>query len=164
MPPSQFVTTLAWTFIGVAGIGAAFGLIQAVMFWTLLQLPDIGLFAYFTKPLSFMVVTVPVLSVVMLAVAVGLLRRRRWAWLAFIVSLLLGLGLLLALYAGSYVMTPPALPASIPAAEAHEHSRQLADAIRGLRGLSAAFLVVLTPLFAWIVVRLSRATVRREFC
>lgn len=99
---SQFVTVLAWVFIVISGFGVVVGLLQNVLVFFVLgdvlsempvQASDSApeLARFFAAHFRWFFVLVLAAMAFTLGAAIGLLRRRNWARLAFIGVMLFGI-------------------------------------------------------------------------
>lgn len=169
-PRSGFVTTLAWISIVLAGFATATTLLQAMVVWTMMPagpllhseaLPVPPVLVFVSAHLRWIVAVMLAVSALTLVSAIGLLQRREWARVLFIVMLAVGiawsLGVLgLQVSMVSTVMTPlPDTPL-----EAHDHFVRMAHLSFGFALLLA---LGLSALLGWLIVRLGSDRVRAEF-
>ncbi|MEL1266279.1 hypothetical protein [Pseudoxanthomonas putridarboris] len=173
--PSSFVTVMAQVSIVLGLAGTAYALVQAVAAAMLLrggelgdtiaQLPmaDLPLAAaWLLTHLEMLAWSFLLASAAFLAVSVGLLRRRRWAWWGFVAFMVLGA---LANFAGialvdrvfAWVQALPANPdvAVLQAELAPLHTMALA--------MTTATAVVFAVLHGLIVWKLCTPEIRAEF-
>lgn len=162
---SIFVTVVAWIFI----VFSALALLEFVLFGfiplnTLFpgqmpagpNQPDPALIASFMR--GFMLVSALITAWVLLS-SIGLLRRKNWARISFIIFMILGIG-----FSALYVLigvigavafhhlpadahTPPAVQAMMP----------------GMMVFMAIMGLVFVGLYGWILVKLLSAKIREEF-
>lgn len=171
---STFVTVLSWISIVLSSFLALIGVLQVVMVFVITgmdevgvafeemmqyaemaELPWLGQLAFanlqwlFTLPL--------LLSLTMLAVSIGLLRRRNWARIAFIVMQVLNcLGTLV----GTVAMAAPlfaVVPLEGPGAS------NIRAMMLSMGMIFTIMNIAIIALSAWIVWKLTRVPIKREF-
>jgi len=172
---STFVTVVAWIFIVGAGSTVCISVLQAIMFafifpteafWSASNMsldPEQtpAVVQFMAKHMLLVFAMFWCVAIATLVAAIGLLRRRNWARLAFVglmgLAILWNLGgLWLQL---SMFSSIPAAPASAPPDFASQFER-VTLAMKIASGLSA---IGLSVLFAWIIKRLTSRAVRGEF-
>lgn len=174
-PRSSFVTSLAWTFIVLAGSTTAIGVLQNVMVNLAFPMEEIrGAIreAQGAQPLppfaAFVMGHIRLFFAVFLALsaftlvsAIGLLKRMNWARLIFIGVMILGAIWNLAGLVLPYFMFSsfPPLPDTAP--PELRHNFQLMTNIMAVA--TAVIAVVFAALFAWVAKRLMSTDVKREF-
>lgn len=171
-PRSTFVSVVAWVFIVLAGFTTVMSVLQNVMFAMVgfgdfppptgddaQQIPP--LFRFMLRNMQLVMLSFLLVSVASLVSAIGLLRRKNWARLAFIAILALGIvwniGGLYVQYAMFGV--------------ADGHAPGVSDEFRAdFRRMATIMLVMMTvlslafaALFAWIIRKLLSRPVREEF-
>jgi len=174
-PRSKFVTGLAWTFIGLAGVGTFVLLIQFVMASILLpainldgamahakatgRLPEIAVFL-FEHIRLFMALNL-LLSAATLVSAIGLLKRLEWARVTFIAVL----GFVMALYTASLALPFVFYSAIAPSSAAglHPLGDQAKLMVGMIFGVNLLFTVGLVTVFGGIIKRLVSDEIRQEF-
>ena len=176
VPRSSFVTSLAWTFIVLAGLTTLIAVVQNLMIGMMFPAPEqfegamrqshgsqavppfvIFMFRHFRLLFaSFLAV-----SALMLVASVGLLKRRNWARLVFIGLLVLGVVWNVAGAFLPYFVLPsfPQPPATAPP-ELQANFKVMTNIVMGITVVVA---LVFAGLFAWLARRLMSAEVRREF-
>ena len=162
---SLFVTAVAWLFIGLGLIASGSALLQNAMLASLLPLPpQAGLTGWLVAKLPWVTGTSLVLSLAMLASAVGLLLRLDWARRTFIGLLVVAivanlLGLWLQQELMQAIVDHALSSASLPP--------KAAGVFGGFVTAARVMAVVVTlgacGLLAWIIRRLMSASVRQEF-
>jgi hypothetical protein len=172
---STFVSALAWITIVLTGIAIFSSLLQIVLINVLLPLPDIGAMAEtardehehpeFAVLLLQNLLVMPLASLVMwiliLAVAIGLLKRRNWARLVYAVLMVLGI-LWNILGVAFMAVVLSAIPLDETAGPPEVTGRYgVAPQVVFLFSLAMA--VVLSVLFGWIAKRLLSREIRSEF-
>lgn len=175
-PRSGFVSAIAWTFIALAGFATLIAALQNAVFMLMLSgdptfekltreaaasghMPPFAvlMFANFRVLLAgFLAV-----SALTLAAAIGLLKRRNWARLAFITLMLLGVlwnlgGIWLAF--SMWTWFPP-LPDAAPA----EFRVGFETMTKVITAVNIVVGVLLAGLFGWIAKRLASRDIRQEF-
>jgi uncharacterized membrane protein len=180
-PPakSSFVTVVAWVFIVLAGFATFLSLLQNLMVTLMPQdmfnapLQDTTLtrvmpgaprliFAH----LRLLVAAMLILCLVTLTSAVGLLRRRNWARVLFIV--LLGLGVVYNIAAiflqQSFFTSMNSFNAHLQTDSSFRHVNQdFAQMMGAMRAFMIFFSLGFAGLFVWIIFRLMSYEVRLEF-
>jgi hypothetical protein len=163
---STFVTVVAWIFIVGSGFATLVSAMQNVMFHLvfkddeLAQVPDElpGIAAFMFENFQLVVLAVLLVSLSILISSIGLLKRKNWARLAFIV--LMSLGIIWNL--GGIVLQDIFL-SSAPPMSNHPEFRDFQTMQSIMRWFSAIVGIGLAGLFGWIIWRLTRESVRREF-
>jgi hypothetical protein len=176
---SDFVTVLAWIFIGLGGLSTLMSVAQYIMFNFMMSIGQMQdamnaetargdfppaaefMFGHFRQLIGAFFL----LSLVTLVAAVGLLRRRNWARLVFICLMALGIvwnlaGLVLQrVMMSSMLSTMPMLPPNAPP----DFRAQFETMMTGMQIVVAIFALGFSVLFGWIIMRLMSAAIRREF-
>jgi hypothetical protein len=176
---SDFVTVLAWIFIGLGGLSTLMSVAQYIMFNFMMSIGQMQdamnaetargdfppaaefMFGHFRQLIGAFFL----LSLVTLVAAVGLLRRRNWARLVFICLMALGIvwnlaGLVLQrVMMSSMLSTMPMLPPNAPP----DFRAQFETMMTGMQIVAAIFALGFSVLFGWIIMRLMSAAIRREF-
>jgi ABC-type antimicrobial peptide transport system permease subunit len=171
-PParSEFVTILAWAFIVLSGFGVAMLLLQSViasqlpfddireLFGTDPDAPSPMMQAMILRmPWLFLAPLVPAL--VALAASIGLLLRRNWARLLFIV--LMALGIIWNL--GGAVFGAFMFAVMLPMTGAPDMPAGSGMVMTAMTAVSVAVALALCLLFGWLIKRLISPEIRREF-
>jgi hypothetical protein len=176
--PSQtasFVTGLAWSFIGLSGIGLLLAVIQYVLFASELPMEELRtalLDAVKLKLLPPLIMTVFdhlrgiaigqfAASLLLLLVSISLLKRHNWArlafaWIMILVAVVHIAGALLPFYL-LHDFSPPAdtLPPELLG---------VVTTVKNLfTGFSAVMGLAFAGFFAWIAKRLVSADIKQEF-
>ena len=176
---SDFITLLAWVFIGLSGLGTLMGTFEYMMVnfaMSIGQMQDAMNDAKargdFPPAAEFMlghfrqfIAAYFLLSLVTLVASVGLLKRWNWARLVFICLMAMGIvwnlaGLvlqrfLMATMLSSIPMMSPNMPPDFRA--------QFDSMMTGMQVVGAIFALGFCVLFGWIMKRLMSAEIRREF-
>ena len=172
---STFVTVVAWIFIVLAGFATVIGILQNIMIVVMFpasemqQVGNQAASAHMPGYASLMFNHVQLIFFLVLLVfaatfvaAVGLLKRKNWARIGFIV--LMGLGILWNL-AGLIFMFY--FMGSTPDMPSDAKSQVFADQFNTMRNTMFAFNLVFVggfvALFGWIIKRLVSEETRREF-
>jgi len=175
LPRSTFVTVVAWIFIVLAGFATVIGILQNIMIATMFpagemqqaghqaanaHLPGYASLMFNHVQLIFLLVLLVFFAT--FVAAVGLLKRKNWARIGFIVLMSLGIlwnlaGLILMFYfLGTSADMPP-----------DAKSQAFAEQFNTMRNVMFAFNLVFVggfvALFGWIIKRLASAETRREF-
>jgi hypothetical protein len=170
-----FVNTVAWIFIVLAGFATFISLLQNIMIATLFPMDKIheavnsagsqqqmpSMFRFMFDHFQLYFATFLILSAVTLASAVGLLKRKNWARLVFIVLLALGIAWNVAGVFLQQVMMSlfPKIPAGAPS----EFRDRFETMLIFIRIFSVLMAVGMSVLFGWIIKRLASSEVREEF-
>jgi len=176
---SDFVTVLAWIFIGLGGLSTLMAVAQYIMVNFMMSIGQMQdamnaetargdvpaaaqfMFSHFRQLIGAFFL----LSLITLVAAVGMLRRWNWARLLFIGLMALGIVWNLASLALQRVMmssmlsTMPLLPPNAPP----DFRAQFETMMTGMQIVSAIFALGFSVLFGWIIMRLMSAAIRREF-
>ena len=193
LPPtrSTFVTTLAWIFVALAGLATLISLLQNLMLQTTFQPMIHQALAQQPNPtatppaliwlmlhVSWTFRLLLVLAVVHLVAAIGLLMRKEWGRKLFIG--VMGLDILYQLASigmqwlllrpmmhGAAAMPPPhmdnPMAAHAAAVQMAQTMRWVNDVMTMMQVFATIVALALIVLFSWIILRLRRPTIRREF-
>jgi hypothetical protein len=171
---SEFVTVLAWIFIGLSGFMTltsvfqyfafgmmmSFGPMQEGMNEMLARMPAA---AFVFRHFRLLIGTVVLLSLITLVASIGLLKRWNWARQVFIGLMAVGI---IWNIAGTIVqfMILRAMPMLPLPPDAPAEFRDLFEAMMSsMRIFSVIFALGFCLLYGWIIVRLMSAKVRSEF-
>lgn len=172
---SGFITALAWSFIILAAFSTLITLFQNVMLAVMFPMeemraamreaqksqpmPELFVLVFENFQLVFQLALAS--SVVTLVAAIGLLRRRNWARLLFIVIMAFGVVWNLASLATPFYMDAliPEIPAHAPPG-VEDNFRMVWHIMIGFITLTC---LVFAALFAWVVKRLLADDIKREF-
>jgi hypothetical protein len=173
---STFVTVVAWSFIAVAGFASFIAVLQALMFFfvfpaDMFRTPESAkgleempaFFRFMVQHIKWFFVFFWTLSVATLVCAIGLLRRKNWARVAFVAIMALGIvwnlsGIWLQeQMMSSFSNTPVHDPRM---AEFHSGFETMMTVMRVAMGI---FSIAMSVLFAWIIKRLVSRSTRAEF-
>jgi hypothetical protein len=174
-PRSNFITTLAWIFIVVSGFAFFLSIAQNVMIQIVLPFDRIqasinqpeashlmpGFFRFIVANIRTLFAAFLLFSAFMLVSSIGLLKRKNWARLIFIVIMVLGIlwnigGTVLQFHIFSSF---PAIPE-----DAHEEfGRKFLIVFTMMKVFSVVMALGMSILFGWIIMRLSSRPVRKEF-
>lgn len=170
---STFVTVLAWIAIVMAGFTTFVGVLQNIMVSTMMSFDDMPLpsgpeFEQIPEFMRFLMANVRwaflaflMVSAATLASAIGLLRRKEWARLAFIGLLSLGIVWNIA---GIFIQHSMLGSAAMAPMHAPPEFRAEFERMAMMMGIfSVVFAVAVSVLFGWIIKRLCSAPVRAEF-
>jgi hypothetical protein len=173
---STFVTAVAWSFITIAGFASFIAVLQALMFVfifpaDMFRVPENAkgiqempaFFRFMLQHIQWFFVFFWTLSVGTLICAVGLLRRKNWARLAFVAIMALGIvwnlaGIWLQEQMLSSFPKPPVHDPRM--AEFHAGFETMMTVMRFAMGI---FSIAMSVLFAWIIKRLVSRSARAEF-
>jgi len=170
---SVFVSVVGWLFIAISGLGAGVAVLQNVLFWTVFRRSDGSFFmaepppgappftGFFLSNFQWIFPAILVLFLFVLACSIGLLKRRNWARLCFIV--LMGLGLAWQVFGVIFnVMNFSSMrtqfeDAAVPGAP-DMGPFLIVSAVVGV-----LFAIAFGGVFAWIAAKLMSAPIAREF-
>jgi len=172
---SDFVTVLAWVFIGLSGLGTLMAGLQYAVFGMMMSfgpmqdamndaqahgdVPPMAtfMFGHFHQLIG----AYFLLSVITLTASVGLLKRRNWARLLFICLMALGVaGNIAGLFLQRLMLSGmPMLPSNMPPDFRDQFERMMS----GMQVVGVIFAVGFSVLYGWIIYRLMSTPVRGEF-
>jgi hypothetical protein len=173
---STFVTVVAWTFIAIAGFASFIAVLQALMFAfvfpaEMFRAPEgakglegmPAFFRFMLQHIMWFFIFFWALSVATLACAIGLLRRKNWARVAFVAIMALGI-----IWNLSGIWLQEQMMSSFPKPPVHDPRMAEFDAgfetmMAIMRFAMAAFAIAISALFAWIIKRLVSESARAEF-
>lgn len=173
---SGFVTTLAWTFIALAGFSTLIAILQNIMLALMFPeeefraaigeaetqgMPMPGLFRLMFENFRLFFMAFLFVSLATLVSAIGLLKRKNWARLVFIVIMALGVVWNLAGLAMPFLMSSmmPEMPAH-PNSDFQDNFKLMWNIMIGFSVLVG---LVFAVLFAWVIKRLISTDIKREF-
>jgi hypothetical protein len=170
---STFVSVLAWVFIVLAGFSTFISVLQNVMINTMfsshamptLTGPDAeqtpAFFRFMLGHMELFFLAFLVVSSGTLIAAVGLLRRKNWARLAFVGILALGIAWNIAGLVLQQTMfsSMPAVPSSAPPDFRAEFDRMATV----MQAFSIVMALGISALFVWLIKRLLSKATRAEF-
>jgi len=172
---SSFVTSVAWTFIVLAGFATAITLLQNIMISVMFPVEEMRASmreAQKSQPMpvfaSFMLDHIRLMFGLFFAVcaltlvsAIGLLKRKNWGRLMFIGMMVLGVLWNLAGVFIPYFMFSsfPPIPETAPR-DLHDNFQLMTNI---MMGFTIVIAIVFAVLFGWIAKRLMSSDIRREF-
>jgi hypothetical protein len=163
---STFVTVVAWIFIVGSGFTTLVSLMQNVMFHVMFKkeefsqatqdMPPTASFMF--ENMQLIVMAFLLVCIVMLASSIGLLKRKNWARLVFIVLLSLGIAWSLGsiLLQTLFLSSIPEVPQG-PQFEEFQTMRLIMQWFTAIIGIGV------TVLFAWIIKKLISGPIKQEF-
>jgi len=172
---SGFVTGLAWTFIGLAGFATLIAILQNIMLSLVFPLdemreamreaekaqPTPAFARFMLNNFRLFFASFLALCVVTLVSAIGLLKRKNWARLAFIGVMALGV-----LWNLAGMVLPFFIFSSMPPV-ADDTPPEFRASFDLMMNIMTAFTVVIglafAGLFAWIIKKLVSDEIRHEF-
>lgn len=171
VPPSTFVTVIAWIFIILSGFTTLVAAYQNVMLYTMVPFNQMPIYApgtenipsflrFVSEHVHLFVLSFLILSALTLAAAIGLFRRKNWARLVIVGILAFGIAWNLGGIALQQTMMSSMVDLSnAPAQHRAEIEQMLSNMMMIITALSVGF----SLLFAWIIKRLTSKAVRVEF-
>ncbi len=168
-PLSQFVTVLAWFSIVVSALMVLVSAMQNIMLNLFFPTDVLGLlseadakilpaFAIFLLThFKAIVLGFFVLSVILLASSIGLLKRKNWARLSFIALLACGIA-----WTASSVFLQQSMFTSMPRVEGPE-AKQIENMMWVFKGIMVVFAIVFTVIHGWLIYKLCLPSIRAEF-
>jgi hypothetical protein len=174
---STFITVVAWTFIAITGFASFIAVLQALMFVfvfpaDLFAPPESAkgleempaFFRFMFQHVKWFFVFFWTLSIVTLLCAIGLLRRKNWARLAFVAIMVLGIVWnLSSIWIQEQMMSSFPKPPPVQDPRAAEFHAGFETMMTIMRFAMAAFAIAISVLFAWIIKRLVSRSVKTEF-
>jgi glucan phosphoethanolaminetransferase (alkaline phosphatase superfamily) len=165
-PRSTFVTVLAWILIIFAGFATLISLLQVVMVSIMFASEELQIATndsdvsaeVFMQFFSWLVYAFAAISLITFVSAIGLLKRKNWARLFFVVVMVIGIvwqiaGLALQLYLLSDLT-------GVPEGDGFEGVEQFSTIVLWF---SVALGIAMSVLFGWIIRKLTTEPVRNEF-
>jgi len=161
---SVFVTVVAWLFIVFSALGLLMSIAQNVMISIMPSFPQPTDANFLERNFQVLFLIPLVLSLAMLGISVGLLKRREWARKSFIGCLSLGVLYLAASLLFMWLMGTgsPAVPQGA-SPEFQESARQFESMRLTMFVVMAIFAVGVSGIFIWIISKLVQPTVCDEF-
>jgi hypothetical protein len=168
---STFVTRLAWIFIILAGFTTLISIVQTIMvnvMFPIQQMTDSienapaqdmpRVFRFLFPHFRFFSFTLLVISAITFVSAIGLLRRKNWARIIFVVILALGIvwSLFCVVIQFTMFLVDPGFPPGPQSAQFH----LMVNIIQVFTLLMAIGIGVL---FGWIIRKLNSAPIKAEF-
>jgi len=175
---SKFVTAVSWVFIAIGGLGTLISLMQALVFRVVLRNEEVqsllhrienaeqipGIFLFMFNNIHLMILFSLLAAIVMLIVAIGLLKRKEWARIGFIVLMVLAIIWNLASLVLQFALFDDMffLPhmAEIP-------NQEVLQVFQGImlfgKIISALMVAAFSVLFGWIISKLVSPAIRKEF-
>jgi len=162
---STFVTVLAWVFIVGAGFAVVISVAQVMLVLSMgdeaflpMQGADLGMANVMSQNFHFFIYGFFVLTLFTLVSSIALLKRKKWARLAFIIILTLGIlwqigGAILQFTMFSDVSADPRL-------DGLEDFERITNMIRWF---TVGIGIVISGLFAWVITRLVSPKIVAEF-
>lgn len=171
---SPFITELAWIFIGLAGFATIIFLLQNLMVHLMLPAADMRVAAdqarlerapwfgpFALQYFRWFILAVLLSSAATLAAAVGLLKRRNWARILFVV--LMGVGILWSLMGvAATVIFYMSIP-DLAALTGQGPTGRVLLMSKALVFIVTALALAFSAQFGWIAKQLMSHEVRREF-
>jgi len=172
-PRSGFVTGLAWTFIVLAGFATLMTLLQNIMLAVMFPVEEMramlreseksqpmpALFRFMFEHFRFFFGLMFAVCAVTFVSAIGLLRRKNWARIIFVILMVLS-----ALWNLASIAMPFYMFSSFPVIP---DGAAGGDEVRLMINIMIGFMVVIgilfAGLFAWIAKRLMSDDIKREF-
>jgi len=152
---STFVTVIAWLFIVGSGLAILFLVLQNIMFFVFMNEEFAQQAGYMPNKETFLLVNLPflLLFLALFISSIGLLKRKSWARLAFIVLLALGIVL---------TIREAILEAMLYSSEMSQDN-ELPDYVAIILWFVVLIRIGIAVLFAWIIKRLLPDSVKQEF-
>lgn len=174
---STFVSVLAWIFIVLAGFALVISILQNIMITVMLPLEEMQkslnapeaqempaaakfMFSHFTLFFrAFLVVTL-----VTFIAAIGLLKRKNWARIIFIVLMALGIAWNIGgvIFQNLFFQGMQSEMTNMPP-DARQFEAQFESMMVVMRMFSILLALAFTVLFGWIIKKLASAKIKREF-
>ena len=163
---STFVTVVAWLFIVGSSFATLVSLMQNIMFHVMLKETDLSQATQDMPPgasfvfghFQLIVLAFLLVSLLMLASSIGLLKRKNWARLVFIVVLALGI-----IWSLGGVVLQMVMFSSMPPMPPDPQFEQFQTMQSIIQWFTALLGVGIAVLFGWIIRKLTSASVRGEF-
>jgi len=177
VPRSAFVTSIAWSFIVLAGLGIVWALLQNIVFSVMVGTVDIetvindarsagvmpDALAVVFRHMGALLLLTLLLSVLTLVASIALLKRRNWARLAFIVMMWLGVaGNLGGLWLQYQMLEGAPMQAMLKTITA-DAGVPMDGLVQSVEIVSALVAIVFAVLFAWTAIRLNAQEIKNEF-
>lgn len=172
---SGFVTGLAWTFIAFSGFATLIAILQNIMITLVFPVeemrdvmhqadgPDVipGFAKFMFENVRLLFAGFLIVSITTLISAIGLLKRKNWARLAFVGIMVLGIVWNLCSIAMPFLMSTmiPTMPENSPT----DFADQFDLIWKVMTVVTIAIALAFSVLFVWVIKKLLSAEVRREF-
>jgi len=159
---STFVTVIAWLFIVGSGLATLFSVMQNIVFLMIMkeeyaQLADSkpNEIPFFLENLQLDLLAFLLVSLTLFFSSIGLLKRKSWARLVFIVLLLLGIVAIIGhlISQAMFLSTTPETP----------QEQEAKEFLIIIYWYIALIEIGMAGLFAWIIKRLLSEPVKQEF-
>ena len=173
---STFVTVVAWVFICLSALGTLITLLQNLLLAFVFPLADMQqamndphgppmppIAQFMFGHLQLFVGAMLVISALLLAASIGLLRRRDWARKLFIAFMALGIVYNIAGLAFQFAFYADMAPMQIPPNAPPDIAASVGAMMTVMKIVSAAMALTFCVLFGWIIKRLVSEQVRQEF-
>ena len=162
--PSVFVTVLAWLFIVFAALGLLMSVAQNIMISFMPSFPEPSDANFLERNFRILFLVPLVLSLVMLGISIGLLKRREWARKSFIGFLSFSVLYLAAslLFMWLMGMDSPTVPQGA-SSDFQDTARQFESMRLTMFVVMTIFVVGFSGLFIWIIGKLMQPVVCDEF-
>lgn len=170
---SSFVTAVAWVFIALCGFTTLISILQNVMVNTLMPLDQMqkaatapgvpempAFFRFMMGNVRLFFASFLVVSAATLGAAVGLLKRKNWARLLFIIILSLGIVWNIGGMALQFFIMQD-FPKPVGASP--EFAASLSTMRTVIMVFSALMALAFSALFGWLIKRLAAVEIQREF-
>jgi hypothetical protein len=177
VPRSAFVTSIAWSFIVLAGLGIVWALLQFIVFNVVVGTLDIetvindarsagvmpDMLALVFRHMRWLLLLTLMLSVLTFIASIALLRRRNWARLVFIVMMWLGVAGNLGGLWLQYQMLSGAPMQEMLKTMTGAAGIPMDGLVQSVQIVSALVAIVFAALFAWTAIRLDSQEIKNEF-
>lgn len=169
---SIFVTVVAWIFIVISGFVTVVGALQNIAIRFIFPREAMtealdqaqtqgeisGMHQFMFQSIDIFFLGFFLVAVAVLISSIGLLRRKNWARIIFIVLMGLGIVWNLAGLAFTFLFMD-----HMPGPEVQEGPVELEAMMNMILGMNILFVVVFSVLFGWIIKKLVSPAIRREF-
>ena len=168
---STFVTTVAWIFIVLAGFATLISILQNIMVNLVFPMEEMNeamsgagsrdvpvILRFLLSNIGLVFFCFLVISATTFVSAIGLLKRKNWARILFMILLCLGIAWSIFGVVAQFTMFPS--PPDLPDLEGAAQFNMIFNIMKGFTFLMAVGIGVL---FAWIIRKLASPGIRGEF-
>ncbi len=159
---SNFITVLSWILIVLSGMGLLMSIMQNIVINFMFETPmpksfsgETGIAGFISSNLNLFILIMAVLILISLISAIGLLKRKNWARIIY--TGLFGLGII---YMVATIITQWTVMNNVVE---HSPKDDFGNAFYLVRIFMTIFLIGLSVLFGWLILKLNTNKIKKEF-